>query len=80
MNREYAKQEIRRRWREIMPGITDQAPGKMNGEKSWVCPLCRKRQRATRNRDNQKPKSGKGTACIVSAATIPGTLSTSTKR
>lgn len=40
MNREYAKQEIRRRWREIMPGITDQAPGKMNGEKSWVCPLC----------------------------------------
>lgn len=40
MNREYAKQEIRRRWREIMPGITEQATGKLNGEKSWVCPLC----------------------------------------
>lgn len=40
MNREQAKIEIRRRWREIMPEITTPAKMKMHGETSWICPLC----------------------------------------
>ena len=66
MNREYAKQEIRRRWREIMPGITDQAPGKMNGEKSWVCPLCGSGSgpRGTGITRNPKSRDGNSLHCF----------------
>lgn len=40
MNRENAKQEIRREWRRIIPNITSPAAQKANGETSWICPLC----------------------------------------
>ena len=40
MNFEDAKNDIRGRWREIMPRITSQARNTMNGERSWICPKC----------------------------------------
>lgn len=41
MNRDDAKQIIRSRWRDIMPGITEPAKSRMNGEQSWICPICK---------------------------------------
>lgn len=40
MNRDNAKAEIKRRWREIVPKMTSRAARNVNGEPSWVCPLC----------------------------------------
>lgn len=40
MNFTDAKNEIRSRWRDIMPQLTAQAAARVNGETSWICPLC----------------------------------------
>lgn len=40
MDREQARQEVRRRWREIIPALTSPAQKPMNGEISWICPMC----------------------------------------
>lgn len=40
MNRDDAKQIIRSRWRDIMQEITEPAQIRMNGETSWICPIC----------------------------------------
>ena len=40
MNREQARQEIRRSWRELLPLLTEQATRPANGEASYICPLC----------------------------------------
>ena len=33
-------QAIRERWREVIPALSDRAKERVNGEPSWVCPLC----------------------------------------
>lgn len=40
MNREAARQEIKERWREILETETGPAKQKVNGETSYICPLC----------------------------------------
>lgn len=40
MDRETAKQTIRENWREILNQITEPAKQKVNGEISYICPLC----------------------------------------
>ena len=40
MTREDARQEIRSEWRRIIPGITGEAKQKVNGEASYICPIC----------------------------------------
>ena len=40
MDREQARREIRRNWRRIIEEITESARRNVNGEKSWICPLC----------------------------------------
>lgn len=41
MDRETARQEIRRNWRQLIPGIAaGEAKTKANGETSYICPLC----------------------------------------
>lgn len=40
MDFETAKQEIRNRWREIIPRYLEPAKRKANGETSWICPFC----------------------------------------
>lgn len=40
MDRTTARDTIRRDWRHIMPAITKPAMQKVNGEQSYICPLC----------------------------------------
>lgn len=40
MDREQARQEIRSEWRGIIAGMTEPARQKVNGETSYICPLC----------------------------------------
>jgi len=40
MTREQAKQEIRENWRKIISGMTAPAKSRVNGETSYICPLC----------------------------------------
>ena len=40
LTRDMARQEVRRRWREIIPTMTAPAKKRVNGETSWICPLC----------------------------------------
>ena len=40
MDREQARQEIRSEWRRIITGITEPARQRVNGETSYICPLC----------------------------------------
>lgn len=39
MEYKQAIQEVRSRWREILPSITGTAKDKVNGEASYICPL-----------------------------------------
>ena len=40
MDRELAKQQIKSEWRNLITGITQPAQQKVNGETSYICPLC----------------------------------------
>lgn len=40
MTREDARATIRRDWRQILAGMTGKAQEKVNGEESYICPLC----------------------------------------
>ena len=40
MDRDSARQEIRSRWREILPTMTAPARQRVNGETSYICPMC----------------------------------------
>ena len=40
MTREEARQEIKSSWRQILPTLTAPAKMRVNGETSYVCPLC----------------------------------------
>lgn len=40
MDREQARQEIKRNWESILQTMTTRAPQKLNGQNSYVCPLC----------------------------------------
>ena len=40
MDREQARQEIRSKWRYILEGMTSPAKRRMNGDISYICPLC----------------------------------------
>ena len=40
MNREEARKYIRENWRDLLLDITEEARDKVNGEASYICPLC----------------------------------------
>ena len=40
MDREHARQEIRREWRRLITFIAEPAKARVNGETSWICPIC----------------------------------------
>lgn len=40
MDRATAKTEIRSRWREVIPHLLGQAKARVNGEVSYICPVC----------------------------------------
>lgn len=66
MNREQARQEVRRRWREIIvPYLsTGEAKRKANGETSYICPLCGHGKGGDGLTLNPKSKDGVGLKCF----------------
>lgn len=74
MNKELAKQTIRSRWRDLMPEITERASGKMNGEKSWVCPLCGSGSGKNGTGITRNPKSSDGNSLHCFACGFSGDI------
>lgn len=64
MEREQARQEIRQRWREIIPEYASTAKKKVNGEKSYICPFCGHGKGGDGLTLNTKSKDRNGLKCF----------------
>lgn len=63
-DRETARQEIRRHWRDIIPTMTAPAKLNANGETSWICPLCAHGENGDGLTVNPRSKDGNGLKCF----------------
>lgn len=63
MDRETAKEEIRKNWRRIIPSILDTAKRKVNGETSYICP-CGHGTHGDGLTVNPKSSNGNGLKCF----------------
>lgn len=65
MDRETARQEIRRNWRQLIPGIAaGEAKTKVNGETSYICPLCGHGAHGDGMTMNPRSVDGNGLKCF----------------
>ena len=66
MDRESARQEIRRNWRQILQGMSGTAKQRVNGEKSYICPLCGNGSGSSGDglTKNPRSKGGNGLKCF----------------
>lgn len=64
MDREQARQEIRRNWRQLITGITTEAKRKANGEASYICPFCGHGTNGDGLTRNPKSKEGNSLKCF----------------
>ncbi len=65
MDRETARQEIRRNWRQLIPGIAaGEARTKVNGETSYICPLCGHGAHGDGMTRNPRSIDGNGLKCF----------------
>lgn len=64
MNREQARQEIRQNWRQLITCITGEAKQKVNGEASYICPLCGHGTHGDGMTRNPRSKDGSGLKCF----------------
>lgn len=64
MNRTEAVQEIRQNWRQILPAITARAKKNVNGEPSYVCPICGHGSHGDGITRNTASKDGNGLKCF----------------
>lgn len=64
MDRETARQEIRRNWRQLITGITGEAKAKVNGETSYICPLCGHGTHGDGMTRNPRSTDGNGLKCF----------------
>lgn len=64
MDRETARQEIRRNWRSIIRGMTDTAKVRVNREDSYICPLCGHGAHGDGLTKNPKSADGNGLKCF----------------
>lgn len=65
MNREQAKQEIKRNWEILIQKMTDKARDKVNGKDSYVCPLCGHGRNGDGMALNPQSKDGFGLKCFA---------------
>ncbi len=63
-DRETARLEIRRHWRDIIPTMTAPAKQNVNGETSWICPLCAHGTNGDGLTVNPRSKDGNGLICF----------------
>ena len=64
MDRETARQEIRRNWRQLITGITGEAKARVNGEASYICPLCGHGTHGDGMTRNPRSTDGNGLKCF----------------
>lgn len=64
MDREQARQEIRRNWRQLINGITTPAQQRVNGEASYICPLCAHGTHGDGMTVNPRSADGNGLKCF----------------
>lgn len=64
MDREQARQQIKEEWRTLITGITQPARQKVNGETSYICPLCRHGTHGDGLARNPRSKDGNGLKCF----------------
>lgn len=65
MDRETARQEIRRNWRQLIPGIAaGEARTKVNGETSYICPICGHGAHGDGMTRNPRSIDGNGLKCF----------------
>lgn len=62
--RDQARQEIRSRWREIIPTMTAPAKERVNGETSWICPICSHGTNGDGLTRNPQSKDGNSLKCF----------------
>lgn len=64
MDREQAKQEIRRSWRTLITGLADPAKVKVNRGTSYICPICGHGTHGDGLTHNPKSADGNGLKCF----------------
>ena len=64
MTKEEARQEIRTNWRQILPQITSEAKRRVNGETSYICPICGHGKNGDGLTRNPQSKDGAGLKCF----------------
>ncbi len=64
MDRETARQEIRRNWRSLIMEITTPAKTRVNGEQSYICPICGHGAHGDGLTKNPKSTDGNGLKCF----------------
>ena len=64
MTRENARQEIRSRWRDIITEYTEPARDNVNGETSYICPICGHGKGGDGLTYNPRSKDGNGLKCF----------------
>ena len=63
-DRETTRQTIRENWRTIIPTLTAPARDKVNGETSWICPICGHGAHGDGLTRNPQSKDGNGLKCF----------------
>lgn len=64
MTRDQARQEIRERWREIIRTMTEPAKVNVNGEQSYICPICGHGTGGDGLTRNPRSQDGNGLKCF----------------
>ena len=64
MNRDEARQEIRKQWRSIIVHYTSVAKKKVNGKETYICPFCGHGTNGDGIKDNPKSPDGNGIKCF----------------
>lgn len=64
LTRDQARQEIKARWRDIITEYTDKAKDRVNGEDSYICPICGHGKGGDGLTRNPRSKDGNGLKCF----------------
>lgn len=64
MDREQARQEVRRNWRQLITSMTSEARQRVNGEASYICPICGHGTNGDGLTRNPRSKDGNALKCF----------------
>lgn len=64
LTRDQARQEVKARWRDIITEYTDRAKQDVNGETSYICPICGHGKGGDGLTRNPRSKDGNGLKCF----------------